>query len=89
MDSRFSSVNNLRCMIFSLLAERISFQLIYHKHICNRACHACTIFYFQVSLSIIFVASSSVRNLSTKCTAESVVSDSGADSSSASGFLVT
>ena len=41
-----------------------------------------------MSLFIIFVASNSARNLSPKCTAESVVSDSGADTSSASGFLV-
>ena len=41
-----------------------------------------------MSLSISFVALNSARNLSPKLTAESVVSDSGADSSSAAGFLV-
>ena len=41
-----------------------------------------------MSLSISFVALNSARNLSPKFTAESVVSDSGADSSSAAGFLV-
>ena len=41
-----------------------------------------------MSLSIIFVGLNSARNLSPKFTTESVVSDSGADSSYAAGFLV-
>ena len=41
-----------------------------------------------MSLSIIFVGLNSARNLSPKFAAESVVSDSGADSSYAAGFLV-
>ena len=83
MDSRFPCVNNLRFMIFSVLSDRILPQ----THL-QQSVMLAQYSYFQVSLSISFVALNSARNLSPKLTAESVVSDSGADSSSAAGFLV-
>ena len=81
MDSRFPCVNNLRFMIFSLLSDRILPQTHLQQSVMLAQ-------YLLGNLSISFVALNSARNLFPKFTAQSVVSDSGADSSSAVGFLV-
>ena len=84
MDSRFPCVNNFRFMIFSLLSDRILPQTQLQQSVMLAQ-------HFKLTcwcLSISFVALNSARNLSPKFTAESVVSDSGTDSSSAAGFVV-